>query len=391
MDMGNDLRSVPLKSSRMFYVDYLRATLVILVVLHHIAAVYGAGAPFYYVEPPFTDARAFQVLLVFMLTNQAFFMGALFFLAGYFTPGSYDRKGTASFLKERLIRLGIPLVAFFFILNPVSSIGYYLMPGFLTGITTPLSLREYPELIGLGPLWFVVMLLLFGFGYVVWRKVRKSRPAKSETHSLRPSFFGIGVFVVALAVASYLVRTIVPIGKSVLDFPTLAYLPQYLSFFILGAIAFRRGWLETLSGRKGIIGFAAALVGSVVLFPLAFSGSFFSLTVTPDLNNAMGNGHWRSAVYALWDSLLSVGMLLGLIVLYRRFFNTRRMVGTFLSRHSFAVYIIHIPIIVFLAYALRSVDLSNLTKFGIATVVMVPACFIVAYALRKIPGASKIL
>ena len=80
------------KNYRLFFADHLRAALVILVVLHHVAMVYGGIQPFYYLEPP-ASLPAFLVPLVFVLLNQGWFMGALFLLAGYFTPGSYDRKG----------------------------------------------------------------------------------------------------------------------------------------------------------------------------------------------------------------------------------------------------------------------------------------------------------
>ena len=100
-------------TSRLLFIDNLRTGLITLVVLHHVALVYGAFAPFYYVEPPTNDPLAFQVLLVFGLINQSWFMGALFLLSGYFTPGSFDRKGPGSFLKDRLLRLGIPLIVFF--------------------------------------------------------------------------------------------------------------------------------------------------------------------------------------------------------------------------------------------------------------------------------------
>ena len=95
--------------SRLHYLDHLRVSLVILVIIHHLALVYGASAPFYYVEPPpITQFRVFQGFLVFALINQSFFMGALFLLAGYFTPGSYDRKGAASFLKIQASALWYP-------------------------------------------------------------------------------------------------------------------------------------------------------------------------------------------------------------------------------------------------------------------------------------------
>ncbi|MCP4427531.1 MAG: ABC transporter permease [Chloroflexi bacterium] len=314
------------KGARLFFVDNLRSALVILVVLHHIALVYGASVPgYYYVEPPFTDPKAFMRLLAFVLVNQSWFMGAFFLLAGYFTPASFDRKGVGAFLRERLLRLGIPLVVFTFILSPVALIGYWLMPASLTGIMSPLtweSFRQaYPDFIGMGPLWFVALLLIFSFGYAGWRMVNGRQTLPEMRQSSAPGYLGTAVFILLLAGTSYLMRMVVPIGKSVLQFPTLAYLPQYLSFFVLGAIAYRKDWLRTLPDRMGIVGFAIALAAGIFLFPWAFSGQLFSLELSEALESAMGNGTWQSAVYTLWDSTFAVGFFIGLIALFRRFVN----------------------------------------------------------------------
>jgi glucan biosynthesis protein C len=383
------------KASRLFFIDHWRVALAILVVLHHVAMVYGAVLPmFYYLEPPFSspgviDPLAYLALLVFSLFNQAWFMGAFFLLAGYFTPGSFDRKGAATFLKDKLVRLGIPLVVFYFVLNPISWLGLWLMPANLTGITTPPTWETYLRFMGLGPLWFVAMLLIFSFSYAAWRMLTRKRT--SSTSESLPSYLGISIFILALAVASYLVRMIVPIGKSVLDFPTLAYLPQYLGFFVVGTVASRRNWFRTLPSSMGVVGFVTAVVASVLLFPLAFSGRLFSLELAPALENAWGNGHWRSAAYALWDALFAVGICLGAIALFRRFFNGQGGIGRFLSQQSYAVYVIHIPLIVVVAYVLRGIELAPLAKFGLASLVAVPICFAVAYIVRKIPFVSKVL
>lgn len=384
------------KTARLFYIDNLRSALIILVVLHHIALVYGASLEgYYYVEPPFTNPAAFRNLLVFTLINQAWFMGAFFLLAGYFTPGSFERKGTAAFLKDRLVRLGIPLVVFYFILQPIAFIGWFLMPADLTGITTPLTWelfwQMYPELIGLGPLWFVAMLLVFSFGYVGWRLLRGEQSYTETAEPSFPSYLVVGLFIVGLAVVSFLMRMVVPMDESVWDFPTLAYLPQYLIFFILGAVASQKDWLRALPDAKGIVGFMIAILAVVILFPLAFSGQWFSMELSDTLRNAFGNGHWQSAVYALWDSFFAVGMTLGLVVLFRRFVNGAGGFGRFLSNQSYTVYIIHIPLIVFLAYAIRNIEMDSLPKFGLASLIIVPVCFIVAFIVRSIPGAKRIL
>ena len=378
------------KTSRLFFVDHLRVALAILVVLHHVAMVYGAIIPFYYMEPPLTDPLAYVTLLLFALLNQSWFMGAFFLLAGYFCPGSVDRKGPGSFVGSKLVRLGLPLILYYFVFNPIAEIGWWLMPSSLTGITTPLTWQAYPRMLGLGPLWFVVMLLVFSLGYAVWRMLTRKRTSTATSESSAPSYLGVGIFVLALAVASYLLRMIIPMGKSVSEFPTLAYLPQYLSFFVVGIVAYRRDWFRTLPGSMGIVGLVAALVALVVLFPLAVSGQLFSLDISAFVN-ANGNGHWQSAVYALFDSTFAVGLCLGLITVFRRFFNKESRFGKFLSQHSYAVYILHIPVIVFLGYALRGIALPNLPKFFVASLIIVPACFVVAFLVRKIPGVSKFL
>jgi peptidoglycan/LPS O-acetylase OafA/YrhL len=205
---------------------------------------------------------------------------------------------------------------------------------------------------------------------------RRSNPAGT---SARPGYLHIGIFILVLAMVSYLVRVVIPIGKSVLDFPTLAYLPQYLSFFVMGAVAYRHNWFRTLPGSKGWAGFLAAVVAGTVLFPFAFDGPF------------SGDGHWRSAVYALWDSIFAVGICLAAIVFFRRFLDGQGRFGRFLAQHSYTVYFVHIPIVVFLGVALRGLELPALLKFGVAAVIAVPACFAAAYVVRKLPGASRIL
>ncbi|MFC2038920.1 acyltransferase family protein [Chloroflexota bacterium] len=377
--------------SRLLFIDNLRIGLITLVILHHVAVVYGAVAPFYYVEPPMTDPLAFLILLVFALVNQSWFMGAFFLLSGYFTPESYDRKELGSFVNDRLFRLGIPLLLFVFVLSPVSSIGFWQMPPELTGITNPLTWQAYPELIGIGPLWFVALLLIFDFGYAAWRMLTRNRTPKPVSESSLPGYLLIAGFILVLALVSYLLRMVIPIGKDILGFPTLAYLPQYLSLFVLGIVAARRNWFRNLSGSKGIIAFAAALVVGVFLFPLAFSGSLFSLEITPALTNFTGNGQWQSAVYALWDSAFAVGMCLGLITLFRRVFNGQGRFGRCLSQHSYAVYVIHIPIVVFVAIALQGIMIAPLLKFVIAAVIAVPVSFAIAWIVRKIPFVSRIL
>ena len=104
--------------ARLFFIDNLRIALIVLVVLHHLAITYGHSGGWYYYEGQ-PDMVTSIVFTLFNAVNQAFFMGFFFMISGYFTPGSYDRKGGGSFLKDRLLRLGIPLLFFIIIIDPL--------------------------------------------------------------------------------------------------------------------------------------------------------------------------------------------------------------------------------------------------------------------------------
>jgi surface polysaccharide O-acyltransferase-like enzyme len=367
---------------RLYFADNLRTWLITLVVLHHLAIVYTGVGAFYYVEPPPSYPLPLVVLVIFIVVNQAYFMGLLFLISGYFSPGSLERKGVRRFVKDRLIRLGIPLLVYFFVLNPIASLGSYAMPASLSGITTPLSWQAYPQLVGFGLAWFLAMLLIFDIGFAIWWVIRRNRAPRQESSNEPPRYQIIAAFILVLALTSYLIRIVIPIGEYVAGFPTLSYLPQHLSFFIIGIVAVRHNWLRNIPKSMGRGGFALVLVATITLLPLALTGG---------ITNVAGYGSWQSAVYALWDSTVAVGMSLGLITLFRDRFNWSGSFSRFLSRHSYTVYVISAPIIVFVAVALMGLSLEHLLKFGLAAAITVPLCFAVAYLVLKIPFASRVL
>lgn len=50
--------------ARLVFADHLKAALVILVVLHHIAVIYAGNSPFYYLEPATGDQVALALLVL---------------------------------------------------------------------------------------------------------------------------------------------------------------------------------------------------------------------------------------------------------------------------------------------------------------------------------------
>ena len=63
----------------------------------------------------------------------------------------------------------------------------------------------------------------------------------------------------------------------------------------------------------------------------------------------------------------------------------------FLSANAFTVYVIHPAILVGLALILRDVTAPAIAEFGILFLLAVPACWLLAAAVRTIPGVKKIM
>ncbi|HUJ81962.1 MAG TPA: acyltransferase family protein, partial [Candidatus Acidoferrales bacterium] len=115
-------------------IDALRASLTLLVVFHHAAITYGAMGSWFYkaVEP--SNAPSSLVLTLFAAYNQAFFMGLFFLIAGSLTPGAIARHGAQEYLRERLLRLGAPLLVFILMLGPVTAaLAQLSQPGMRAG------------------------------------------------------------------------------------------------------------------------------------------------------------------------------------------------------------------------------------------------------------------
>jgi hypothetical protein len=80
--------AVPKKASRprTFYVDWLRAFLTVLVVVHHCITAYQSS---YAWAAKRGDTALWLLSQLFVSANQAYFMTLFFFLSGLYVPGSY--------------------------------------------------------------------------------------------------------------------------------------------------------------------------------------------------------------------------------------------------------------------------------------------------------------
>lgn len=377
----------PSAGSRLLFIDNMRVMLTIQVVLFHLMIIYAGTGSWMYTEGR-EDFVTGALGAWFIAVSQAYFMGLFLLISAYFVPGSFDRKGASHFLQDRLIRLGIPMAIYSWILSPVL---VYLVRRVIEGLSLPwwhyLPGLKYEAVIGSGPLWFVETLLIFSVVYVGWRLAAGSRPASSTVDARFPGNGAIALFAVLLGIAGFLVRLWRPIGWNFtplnLQFPFFA---QYIALFIVGLIAYRRNWFLNLPETTGRLWLAIGIVVILLFWPLAIGGG-----ADKGFELFAGGWHWQALAYALWESFLCLGMCIGLIYLFRRNANRQGKLARFLSSNAYTAYIIHGVMITIIALAVRDVMVYPLLKWALVALVAVPLCFGLSSLIRKLPHTDRVL
>ncbi|HLJ45594.1 MAG TPA: acyltransferase family protein [Bryobacteraceae bacterium] len=147
-------------------IDYLRATVTLMVLAHHSSLAYTTFAhisstDYLNATAPIVDSARWAFLDYAENFNDVFFMSLMFFLSGLFVWPSIRKRGPLPFLRDRLLRLGLPFLVGVTLLMPIA---YYASwrsvggaPGYLQFWSRFLFHDGWPA----GPLWFIWLLLFF--------------------------------------------------------------------------------------------------------------------------------------------------------------------------------------------------------------------------------------
>jgi len=372
--------------SRDLYIDRLRSIMTAFVILHHTAITYGAIGGWFYNELHPSGSTSSMILTMFCATNQAYFMGFFFLLAGYFMPGSLERKGYAKFIGDRFLRLGIPLLAFILLLNPFTDAlvaaakGYSFWPA--------IAFHWQHRIIGNGPLWFAQALLLFSLGYCIWRRWFGA-PLAVAKRDVRPvpragwwliCAFGVGAAALAI-------RQFVPSGVNVFGLQ-LGYFSSYTFLFAIGIAAWRYDWLRQLGWRNAW----PWLIALVIAWPcLPIGIAVANAQYGPGKASFGGGFTWPSVLYAFWEPFVAWGLIAAWLVIFRNWMNQPSQLWSWIGRRAYAVYIIHPPVLVGIALLLHAWSAPALLKFGVTGVLSCIACWLVADPLVRLPGVRRIV
>jgi peptidoglycan/LPS O-acetylase OafA/YrhL len=363
---------------RLVFIDALRVAAIVFVIIHHAAQAYGPTGGFW----PVHDRAQSDWFTPFYTANAAFGMGLMFALAGYFVPPSYDQKGARRFLRGRWLRIGIPLASIVVLLHlPLAYV--------LAGMPPPLQFLGSLYERGWQPiylhLWFVAHLLLYCLAYTAWRQVTGLLDLGSRKVPL-PSHAGIVCFIVMLSLITWLVRIWYPVDRWV---PFLwimpaepAHLPQYIAFFTAGVVAYRGAWFRRMPTGDGLVWLAVGMITAGGIY-IAYALGWWKM--------APGGLSLESLMRSSWETVIAVGLSVGLIVAFRELFVGSNGSVEVMAAASFGAYILHPAIIVALQATVTNAPLVAFAKFAVVSLLGTIVSFFIAHVAARVPGVRAIL
>ena len=452
----------PPPKARLHFVDNLKTFLTVIVVVHHVCCSYNLGTGndksntngngsnnnnvWYWSVANYN--QSFSVFSSsFLFLNETYVVPLFFFISGFFTPTSFDRKGPIVFMEDKYRRLGVPFLLYYFALQPILIIIVLLLQH-EGDHRHPLDQSTWPWQLGPGPLWFSAWLLVFNQVYA-WVDHSSANRVNVPLPSLWKFLF-VCLFLTLLQVATSTIA-----GGTFAFMPmTYGSLPFDVCFFYSGVVAARNNWLGGIlqddnsnsnskdfgsdvgasRGRRwlGRLLWLALTVGTFVYFSGEYAGGALledsvgdDGTGTGSETKAYNDLHVRektdyedktTAFCTLVEgAYVGVTCLLA-IDLFRERFNFTGRWTLKIAETSYAVYVLH-PFAVCLStylfqttyesvtgetifYAnttlfsttkLENEDSWVWTGFVVSCVFSVVVSYFVCYWIREIPGMKRIL
>jgi peptidoglycan/LPS O-acetylase OafA/YrhL len=382
------IQAVPKAKTRNAALDRTRTFLTLVVLLHH------AVIPYTYYGH--TDPKSWIGFDCVVLATDSFFMAMFFFLSGLFVWPSLARKSPQVFLRDRLLRLGLPFAIAALTIIPIA---YYAI-----------ELRQHPDVsfaafwwktvtVGpwpSGPIWFVWVLLAFDLSASLLYRLSSRLLDPINRMSLRgydrPAEFYL--FLAAVTAVLYVPARVYFGPSKWFEFGPFSVQASrvllYAAYFFIGAgvgaAHFNRGVLSA-DGRLAKSGWGwviATLVPYCLLWVLIYikRGILGNPPVLP---------HWYEASYGVFFVAFSAAILFAILAFFLRFKQSGWSILDPMQNEAYGMFLVHYPIVLWLQYWLFDFDVPAIVKAAVAFVLTVALSWAATAALRRIPGATHVL
>ena len=374
-------------SPKLAYIENIRLLLTALVVIVHVACSYGGPGGWIYMESG-AGLSTFLPLTVLNATSQSFFMGMFFFIGAYFTHRSFQKKGFLRFIKERSIRLGIPLFLTYYLINVATTM--MVLP-----VKDPQNAGiSFGELwlsgvaFGVGVMWFVLALIYFTVLYLIAclifpkLRINHNKPL--------PEIKSVYIIVIAilLGILTFLVRIIYPLFEGVRAFPfVLGHFPQYIFLFILGIAAAKYKTDNFVSYKQAKKWMWFSLVLILVVFPLLF---FIGNVNNNGIKPFIGGLSIQSLLFSVWEQVTGIFIMVSLLGIFKTKWNIQNSFIKKLSESAYAVYVLHPLVLVGISLLFINWKVMLLLKFLALTPLALLFSFGSGMIVKQIPLLKRI-
>ncbi|WP_157631273.1 acyltransferase family protein [Catelliglobosispora koreensis] len=374
-------------AGRLPYVDNLKCLLVAAIIAGHGVLSYAEFDWWSYADVREVTLSRVTVAVLFALAAPfgLFAVPLLFLVAGLLTPPSLRRKGVRRYVRDRLVRLGVPFVIFAVVLWPLLEYGLFRWYGQAPG------LREYLAAEGsldTGVLWFVGVLLIFSLAYAAWVRL-SPQPVRSASRDLPLThLFGLAA---AVAAGSFLVRLVVPLesDNKVIDL-NMSQWPACAALFGLGVAGYHRGWLSRVTENVRRKSRTATLMAITAFGAFAVAGAIWGGVTEQTWS---GGWRWPALAFAAIESMLAIfGAIWFLAAAQRLLDRDFRWIRPAARRSAYGAFLLQGIVLLGLALVLRPVPLVAEAKAVIVAMGGVAGSFWLAWLLiRRFPIVARLL
>ena len=372
---------------RVLFIDQIKAVMIALVIAEHVLLAIRIPGAWFGIHIP-SDGSAHPLFIGISSWSlyffNTFFMYMLFLISGYFVPRSVHKKGVTRYLKERLLRIGIPFLFGLLLINSSSWLLGRLSPG---SATADMPWRDLP-FNQLGVLWFLVVLFAFDLLYCGWVQLRGDRFG-IDTSVPTPQLRSWLMSAVVIAIIEVVMVTQTQFWAAVARWPLGGLEVQgphiftYLFLFFLGCKASSHRWLERLDAQLIVRWFRFSFV-----LALGLLGIYLAFTFNGSLSNEIEK---ISLLGSLLNPFIGWGMMGYLLLWFQR--NENRF-GQWLANagvDSFGAYIIHTLVLVIVLETIGFIGLNPwlIAAAGISLGIIIS--FGTIHQLRRIPAVARVI
>ena len=368
-------RASSASAARLVSLDNLKVVLVAGVIIGHAAMTYGASGTWIlevgdYGQSTLSGAPE-ALSSVGIALGALFAIGLFMLIAGLLTPASAHRKGPGAFAVDRLVRLGIPIAAYVFVVWPLLGV----LIDYSIGDARGSVWRDYLDRLGRfdsGPMWFVAILLAFSLVYAAW--VRCAAPAHPPAQvPLRARYLMLAAALIAAA--SFVARLAWPIDTHQVVDLHLWLWPQCAVLFSFGVISAERGWLAPVPDRLRRACGIAALASVTLVVPIM-------VVVGGSEATFKGGLHVQALLVDCFEGVFAVAMSLWCLATFQRHQGREGPLAVWSARRAYGAFVAQGPVLVLIALALYPLTTPAGLKFLVLAAGGVAGSFIIGGAIR---------